>query len=834
MRSLIAILINLIGLSCASAQQANTSESPEIETQQSQAQQNENQQPQQPVITTTAPEGYDDLLEPQLTLVDIFYNGNFVGSSMASYSPETITFESPQEVVSLLSNIRDSEIVLAGLSLPLATNQSYVCFYQGQPGCGVLTPREVGVIFDESRLRVDIFVNPSLLEKTRLSVDRYLPVSTTGASMINHFSLIASGGEAREEIYTAQLSSIFSYDNYRVLANIESDNQDDTRLDQLSMIYEHRDMAYQVGSFRTMTQSSGFFGQRDFLGFRMQSTLASRTDLEQVSGTSIFVFLNERSRVEVYKDGQLIDSRIYSAGNIELDTRDFPQGAYTVELKIIGASGRERTEEHFYSKSLQLPPTDETLYFVEVGYPEDDKTESYPVAKDDGLARLGFVTRPTEYAGFSGSLVKNPEQESIEIGSYWLGNQIELQTNHAFTGDDEHANYYLLSLRHPDFFLSASYRRTYSEELPGLDDDLRLIAPNSRQTLINLGVPLADSILNVFARTTEQQGQENYRALGVSWRKNIFRSGKLLLDWTVDATKEIDDRRIATGLTLRFLSNRLNVDSSLIYQQQKRAQLSTNHLDKNVRVAYRNPQSSFGSVNHSLELNQTIEQSSATFQSEISNDYGYGRLEIDHTRDETNASLGSAGDASRTGYSLSSQFNFVTSGGEMTVGGNRQNRAGVMIDLKSIKAPGLSFAVIINEVERTRVKAGTSSFVALSPYQSYELVLTPIGETLVQFDNAPRKFTLYPGNVENLSWQIKQVRVIVMQLIDKNDNSFANAKLRDTKNYARTDDLGWVQMEVSGTAELLFIDGEERECRVVIEQSELSETVNFLGVKNCQ
>ncbi|MCW9000641.1 MAG: TcfC E-set like domain-containing protein, partial [Kangiellaceae bacterium] len=334
------------------------------------------------VITTGVPEGFDDLLEEQLALVDIYYQGSLVNSVMARYTPDSLSFESPEELVNNLPNIANPGILISQLTLPQDTNPSLVCFYPEQANCGVLNPAIAAIIFDESNMRVDLFVNPQLLSKSILNVDKYLPPSTSGTSMINSFSFVAAGGDEREEVYTAQLSTIVGFDNYRVVSNIESDNENGGRLDQLSLIYEYRDLAYQVGTFRSLTQPGGFYQQRDFVGFRINTSLASRTDLEQVSGSRVFVFLNERSQVEVYKDGQLIDSQIYQAGNVELDTREFPQGAYNVELRITGDSGRERSETHFYSKSFLLPPKNETIYFAELGFPEADQTESYPVASE--------------------------------------------------------------------------------------------------------------------------------------------------------------------------------------------------------------------------------------------------------------------------------------------------------------------------------------------------------------------------------------------------------------------------------------------------------------------
>ncbi|MCW8878698.1 MAG: CS1-pili formation C-terminal domain-containing protein, partial [Kangiellaceae bacterium] len=187
----------------------------------------------------------------------------------------------------------------------------------------------------------------------------------------------------------------------------------------------------------------------------------------------------------------------------------------------------------------------------------------------------------------------------------------------------------------------------------------------------------------------------------------------------------------------------------------------------------------------------------------------------------------------RNSYSITSRFNLVSGGGEITLGGDKRNSAGVMLDLTSIEIEGLSFAVIINGSERTRVKAGETTFVALSPYQSYRLTLSPKGGSLVDFDNSPKEFTLYPGNVENFKWDIEQVKVVVMQLIDRANQVFANARLQHEYIYATTDDLGWVQMEIAKPGQYLFVKRNGEQCSVSIAPSHFRETVNFIGTVNC-
>ncbi len=310
-----------------------------------------------------------------------------------------------------------------------------------------------------------------------------------------------------------------------------------------------------------------------------------------------------------------------------------------------------------------------------------------------------------------------------------------------------------------------------------------LLLPVVGKQLLALVYPVGDALLNIFARTSESINQEKFSALGISWRKNIYRGSRSLIDWTLDASDENGDTRIVTGLTWRLLNRSINADASTNYfAERSRQGIESSHVEKRARLQLRNNLESLGRMNSSIEINDTQSQINAGLRSEISGDYGYGRVTFDHTRFEQSA-LSEDAPSSQNNYTLTSRFNFVAGGGELVLGGDRQSQSGVMINLESIKEAGLEFLVMVDNIERARVKAGSSTFVALPPYHSYKLSLTPQGDTLVKFDNSIRRFTLYPGNVEKLTWDIETVKVIVFQLFKNRSENFANGFAKKASSF---------------------------------------------------
>jgi len=791
-----------------------------------------------PVISTGVPDGFDDLLEPQLALVDVYYNGQPIVSTIATYTQEWVQFDKINDVLALLTDLKDPQTIFSVLKTRMPTNSERICQFEFQQQCGFINPKVIGVIFDEATFRVDLFVNPNLINPSLIKMDKYLPASTSGLSFINSISLVASGGEQVDDIHTIQLNSVLGYENYRLQMNIDNDSENQTRLDQISFVYDYRDIAYEIGSFKSFTQSNGFYTQRDFIGARIQTSLSSRTDLEQVTGSSLFVFLNERSRIDIFMDDQLIDSGNYDAGNTQIDTRNFPSGAYNVELKITGISGRESTETHFYSKSLRLPPIDETLYFAEIGFPEsniDRERYQTPHPESHAVFRTGLVSRLSEKWGLNTSFVANSSDYSGELGSFLLLDKLSFQNNYILSKQEGIGSYYQLDYSLKNFILSGSYRKTDREAELKYDLGYELLQNDSRQILLNVALPFESSTINFFARESNNIENVTTRVYGANWRKNVLRGASSLVDFSIDATRDDIETRVLFGFNFRFFRSRLNATLSARQNHRKlrddNNQSSNSFLDRNLRVSYRNQSETLGSLINTLDINQEQQRRSVALKSELSNEHGFSRAEFQQVTNELGDNK-----TKHFNYSIASRFNIVASSGKVSIGGVQRNSAGVMIDLESIQsgADNLSFAVIINGIQRATIDAGKSRFIALQPYETYNIILSPRGETLVDFENKAKVVTLYPGNIENLAWDIKQVRVVIMQVLDVAEQPVTNARLIDFKDYAKTDDLGWIQLRLQQSGQLKFIDQSGNECSVDISGDELLETVNYLAEKRCR
>ena len=131
------------------------------------------------------------------------------------------------------------------------------------------------------------------------------------------------------------------------------------------------------------------------VGGRITASDRTREDGDFTGGTPLEVFLPVRGRVEIRRDGRLINTGFYEAGAQQLDTSSFPGGAYDIEIRILDEQGNEQSRQtRFFAKQYQLPPLGEWLFFAETGQIMERRNDaSLPESTGLWLSRAGVSRR---------------------------------------------------------------------------------------------------------------------------------------------------------------------------------------------------------------------------------------------------------------------------------------------------------------------------------------------------------------------------------------------------------------------------------------------------------
>ncbi len=175
----------------------------------------------------------------------------------------------------------------------------------------------------------------------------------------------------------------------------------------------------------------------------------------------------------------------------------------------------------------------------------------------------------------------------------------------------------------------------------------------------------------------------------------------------------------------------------------------------------------------------------------------------------------------------------MANGDGAAVGGPELNDAGIVIDLRG--AEGATFDVLLDGDKRFVARGGHRAAITLRGYEDYSVAIRDRGTEFVQFDNTSRQVTLYPGNVETLTWELQRVMVILGKLVGPDGDPIGNATLEGTHDVVVSDPDGFFQGRIRGTdAELFARFGDERRCRLETGPIEPGSGVAQLGQVLCR
>lgn len=315
--------------------------------------------------TSGTPEGFRDLANARTTMVDVYFGGRKVAETLVTTKPGSLHFRAPQEVIAVIPELVASPEVSSALRSELATNSDQICRDSNAGNCGLLSPEVIGIIYDEDRFRVDMFVNARFLKTVSSAPRGYLPVPKSALSLTSSLGLAASGTFGQSSTYNVQNRTIVGFGNARVRMNSSLASHVGFVVDDLVGEVDRKDLRYSGGLF--WAPGNDFTGQRRIIGAGVGTQFDTLANPQSLHGTPLVLFLAQPSRVEILVDGRLVSSRSYSAGNVELDTSALPEGSYSVLLRIHQSNGPVREERRFFVKNQEAPPPGHPIYYAYAG-----------------------------------------------------------------------------------------------------------------------------------------------------------------------------------------------------------------------------------------------------------------------------------------------------------------------------------------------------------------------------------------------------------------------------------------------------------------------------------
>lgn len=775
---------------------------------------------------SNVPAGFEAFLQEQTTLVDVHFGGRYVYSGLATFDPQSITFNNPEELLNSIPGLSNTSDLLAKVSGPMPNNQGEKCIVEFQSNCGVIDTDSIDLIFDPNTYQATFFVAPQYLSLQLQQVSRYLPQSTAGFSYLQTLNITATGNDRSDEItqnFNGRTLIGVGGSNLQITSNYS--NTEEFEIDSFVWQKDAAGKRYMAGLLSNDRESLDFANQFDLIGLSVGTNLNTREDLRLTTGNRIQVFLPSRSRVSIYKDNRLFSTEVLEAGNQELDTSSLPGGSYEVELRIDDGSG-ERIETRFYSKNSRLPPADEAQYSLTIGQFRDTEADSITASTNIPVASASYLRRTGDNSALRLGLLATDETGLLEAGWFQATPNFEIEVGGSITSEDDYGLSTNLVTQIFGATLTFDYREVWNENLNPIINESGLLSETSRQIGSNISFPLFNGGVNISARTNRRETFD-LETYSLNYRFSPYQlGGKSSLVPRFQYTQQNGLDTFLFTLTLQADQGDWRISQGSEYE---RRELSPGITEESVplRVAanWASPEDWKSLVQVGFDARRQSDQNStAGANLDWRGNFGKALLNLDQDL------LGSDKQLSWGG---SYHTSVVMTDSTWGYGGRAQNNAAVIIDLTDVDADDVYFDVIVNNRSRGTAEPGVASIVSLPPYQTYDVQLAARGLGFVSMIDRTETVTLYPGNAERLVWEIEQIDIVFARFLDEANNPIGGALVRGVEGLAVTDDQGNFQAELSSLTTEISAETRTHQCSVTIPEYEPRNGIGFLGDLQC-
>mgnify|MGYP005752248851 FL=1 len=756
------------------------------------------------------PAGFEAWFEPQKIALDIFYGGRYLLTTLAEFDGKEVSFLSPDEVANSIPGALDPAAITGLLSQPLAPNSDRLCMQANQPLCGRLETKTVGIIFDETRIRADLFVNRSLLAKVAEADPRYLPEGdkerVTLVQNLNSLYTSDNNGYDRFSLFGKTRAGNNGHYGF---SDWVSTNDQDLSVDQIGYRHDLRDHIVTVGLFEPSLDMLRGMGRDLLVGAGIEKSMKRRTDLDSIISTPIDVFLPVRSRVDIFRDGRLISSGFYEAGNQRIDTSRLPSGSYIIELVTTDAGGNISTEQQLFVKSTLLAPPGEAIWFAEGGkVSRRAPFETFPDELDVNIVRGGYRWREKSWLGFGLAGAATEDAALAEVSASmlfdWLEAGAELyQSTEGGRGAGVNA-----VTRRGSHTLTISSRSSSADDLPPPSEPQYRLIEEDRWQHTAQWITRVNPNANLSLSSSYSGGKDLPNSRRSTARYNHYFPASAGNAFSVTAELgEVDgDVRFMLGAQWRAVGRHwthtagIDVSGSDIPDDQ-------DGVSASVSSRWRDQDLLTDELDAGISAQANDSTQGVTADVRHGSQWGNGQLAASHTRGDQ---------FEQTQYLASYDTSIVVGESYRPAvgGGPRSGEAGVILDLGD--ASGSVVDIYADGQRQFSARGGRRVPVTLMPYREYQISLIDRGTSLVSFDNEPRRIVLYPGDVDTLSWSMQKINIIVGRLQRQEEFCsevtgecyslklpLPDTRVEGLEGFVFTDKDGFFQGEVvEGTSEL--------------------------------
>ncbi len=770
---------------------------------------------------------------------DFYIGGNYYGIVYGYFGDDWLAFENPQDVLDIVPDVRDKTALL-----PL---------FEGRIFGEKERPNIGKIVIDVTTFRADLTIDPDLTytrEVEGLSAlgpaEKNFAVRNetliAGSTPTDNFDLTENITVTHDTLLNRGRTSFTSVGSLSSAAGYElteaSLNQDLYTFDQ--------EMTASVGLLEAEGQS--FARSIDFYGFNLKSNedLLFFDELNQ--GTRIEIFLQTRSLVEVYRDseatGRTIYSRTLDFGTVVLDTREFPEGSYNIEIVATDNRGNVTRETRPFTKTSKLVPSSAPQLEFSGGLARDDL---------ENIDNTGVI-----YASYRKRLT---DQYEVGLSGYGVGDDIVFEGSIASTRAADMFGFKglvetrltagidiegrasgvegLLNLSGEDSNMVISARKVFDRDADPTDPaDLALTERDSINFNYSTPLDFFESInprLNFSAQWSNSPttGPTHRYGPEISVPLDIF--PRHITDLKMSYTKTDSDHQALMSLAVR--------QNLRAWQRTYDAVIRDNSLDTSL------------TTNFGLAFNGLA----STYDDWRRNLNTFVGLRLDpvysSSRDEV-AMINADVDYLSRIARLNAYFDADLNERDGIIGGEFKNtllwskETGFKASGETLPANSAFLAVAINGVPDAKVEVtvnglrkgyGVTGETVILPLQTYKALEIDVqnsedNDSLYVIKEEPSRFTAYPGNYIYRQFTVLKSIFIFGELVDTDGAPIANKRFKISDDVYYTDDFGTFTLEYAyeeGSGDI-NINADPYECSLKVPTPSDDEVIVEAGQITCQ
>ncbi|MDM5068977.1 CS1-pili formation C-terminal domain-containing protein [Aeromonas salmonicida] len=686
------------------------------------------------------------------------------------------------------------------------------------------------VINDSATMQLDLIAMLLTIKVTKAAFSEKkantrkasLTPSVEALTSVNRYNLGYSFANSRQANSTstnfAQLNTLVGYSEHHLdldgsLYNLGETNQNGAlyRAMYERDIEDRRFAAGMVSTWDLQTLGGvSALNTGRIYGLSYGNQALSRTVNESESTTPIQVFMPSAGEVRVYRDGKLISLQNFSIGNHRIDTSRFPHGSYSVTVEI-HVDGRltESSNQRVTKLGNSLGFDQEWGWQSWGGMMETSQDGSRSPLLGLSLARTFETTNLTLTGyGFKDALVSESQ------ASWQLTDRVSTQLQGMLASDASwRISSGVTAQVHDNVSLWLSQEK--------LDTGSKLTTATMELYTAGISINLGgwnDKLGSLSFNTTHDREQESDRSY-IDYYQSLYtgRYGQLGLRTSLQSN----------SATLSGFNNKsITLDYSIPFDNLFNLGMSSNeqgHTTAN--LSYQKRMEGFintASFNSAKVINGM----------ENSNPSLSGTLGFENSMTGGTLTLGrsSAGDVNGN---LMARGSIITTGDEVLVSSQNRSGSGLLIDTGMGKE-GKMLARINGQEHSLE---GSKTFVALSPFQEYEVELLNSKTTKDSYDisTGKQRYTLFPGNVARLdaTHSVKEM-VTVFGVIRAEDGSvIANARIDNHIGTTVTNEAGEFSLDVDKANPVLSFQHGNEFCEAELDLAQQSGAV-WMGDVICR